>query len=366
MKQLRATAALLAAFVIGAMFVGPASTQSDISLEERVDILWADFCERKPTHPKCQPVSTPTPTPTLSPSPSPTPTDPVSCMGVNVTAPANIQTAVNNNPGRTTFCLSGDFQMNYTVKPKAGNSFIGPATLRGTRALERFDNLDNFGFEGVSIPNLHFEKLDMANFEIPIRPGPDGVVRDNNLHDNTRVGTGCGDCPGVLIEDNRLIRNGDQQWLGHGSGGTKLAAKADDAVVRNNLVVDNTYGIWFDLDALNAEAYGNTVLRSQRTGIHYEVSAGPCTIRDNVVKDNNWSNQLGGHGGITATSSKNCLIEDNELGGNHIMGIGFRNDSRGYSPPFNHVVRNNDLGGDKLNNCGEWGIVCSGNTNVGS
>ena len=323
------------------------------------------------------PTPEPSPTPTPEPSPTPEPT----CTGVRVASPASIQTAIDANPGHTTFCLSGQFDIAKSIKPKAGNKFIGPATLRGTCPLDPNDNFNCFGIEGHGIANLTVENLEVLNFEIGVRVGPDGIVRGNYVHNNKRVGIGCGECPRALIEGNRLEYNGDIAWLGHSSSAMKFAGNSDGVITRSNYVYRSIgNGIWYDVQADDGLIENNMVIGSTRKGIFYEISTGGSILGNTVLESNCSSKHWvadpncpidGGRfgpqgsgapgGGIAANSSKELIIDGNTLAGNQVAGINFRDDTRLFDAPFAVNVRNNSLGQDTLLRCGEWGITCSNN-----
>ena len=274
------------------------------------------------------------------------------------------------NPPGTRFCLSGNFKITRTIRPKSGNAFIGPAVLDGEGPLDRYDAVKFYGIDGQGVSNLRYEKLEVRDFEIGLRPGPAALVVNNYVHHNARVGVGCGECDGHQLIGNELAYNGSNEHLGSGASGYKSVSNG--LIVRGNYAHDNVgNGIWFDSDAMSVLVEGNVSERNSRKGIFYEVSSGPAVIRNNLVRLNNCavviagcSPQNGGApgGGIATNSSKNVEIYGNVLGGNTVAGINFRDDSRPFAPPFNIAVHDNQMHGDEVRNCrSEWSIVCKNN-----
>jgi hypothetical protein len=391
-KRPIAAAALIAALLL--VWAIPGSTQTEPTVEERLDRLecavFEENCEPDPS-----PSPTVSPTPTMSPSPSPSPTNPVSCTGVRVTAPASIQTAINNNPTNTPFCLSGTFHQG-KLRPKDGQSFKdagvvnSPATLDGDDTFDtgfqiRTNSGSTTGAEGVTIDNVDMHSFTLRGVDCWIGT----TVRNSEIYNNNRNALGCGLLAqgDVLIEDNHVHDNGSPEESGSGGGGMKFA-RGDGVLVRRNLVERNIgNGIWCDVDCGLFEVRNNEVRGNTRKGIFFEISKGPFFAVNNDVTENNcspvwWPNpkpacdlpngtfgpqNSGAPGGGIATnsscpaSSQQCVIRDNVLGGNMASGITHRDDSRQYNAPFNILVTGNDLNGDQLQKCGQWGIVCTGN-----
>ena len=274
------------------------------------------------------------------------------------------------NPPGTRFCLSGTFKITREIRPKVGNAFIGPAILDGEGPLDRYDAIKFYGIDGQGVSNLRYEKLEVKDFEIGLRPGPGAVVIDNYVHHNVRAGVGCGDCDGHQLIGNELAYNGSNEHLGSGASGYKSVS--NNLIVRGNYAHDNVgNGLWFDVDAMSVLVEGNVSERNSRKGIFYEISSGPAVIRNNLVRLNNCAVSVAGcspqsagapGGGIATNSSKNVEIYGNILGGNVVAGINFRDDSRPYAPPFNIAVQGNQMNGDLVRNChSEWSIICKNN-----
>ena len=308
--------------------------------------------------PSPAPSASPSPLPSPSPSPSPPPS---TCAGVQVSAGQNLQQKIDTNPAGTQFCLTGTISFSAPVRPKAGNEFIGPATITAQGYVTQ-------GFSVHGIPNVLFDRLDMSGFALrAIQPGPTNTIRNSYLHHNGRNGFGCGECTGMLAHNNEIAYNGSDEWLGVGAAGIK--STSDFIVIRGNSIHHNNgNGIWFDVDARNQLIEQNTVHSNTRKGIFIEISDG-AVIRYNSVTGNNCAIVLYGcqprndsSGGIATNSSRNIEIYGNVLGGNAIAGINFRDDYRAYDPPFNIRVHHNFLNGDAIANChASWDVLCTDN-----
>jgi parallel beta-helix repeat protein len=235
------------------------------------------------------------------PSPSP-------CRGVQVTAPASVQAAVDANPAGTTFCLSGTFVLSGSgVLSKSGNTYIGPATLDGDDVGER----GIYGFGGptgqsnVTIRGLLFEDFtvgavkagwgwfvedsEMRSSTIGIETNTNGVFRRNHIHHNAMYGITGGPASDMLFESNELAFNGGTSDGGGSTGGSKIVgSSAGDfrTTFRGNYVHDNSGpGLWVDGNGHDTLYEANTVVFNRGPGIFHEISWN-AVIRDNIVHDN--------------------------------------------------------------------------------
>ena len=95
-------------------------------------------------------------------------------------------------------------------------------------------------------------------------------------------------------------------------------------------------GLWFDLNSMQANIYGNQVVGNARHGIVYEVSSGGV-IASNLVRDNGFGNNAGGGGFGIMMGSASTRLYNNTVGDNR-NGIHLFDDSRspgsgyGYDP----------------------------------
>ena len=129
-------------------------------------------------------------------------------------------------------------------------------------------------------------------------------------------------------------------------------------------------GLWCDGGCSNDSArdhgfwaHDSVVVNSGRAGIRYENSDSEALFQNNVIRGNGITEH---RGGIDIRDSQDAQVLDNILSDNN--GIGVRATDSGRSDRVdldNILVKENDLGGDRIINCGGK-VVCSGNTNVGS
>jgi uncharacterized membrane protein YgcG len=274
--------------------------------------------------------------------------------GVAIPAGADIQAKIDANPVGTRFCLSGTYAIDDEIFPKAGNAFVGPATIvNGGGLIEGFD-LDRVS--GVVI-----DGLDISGFiERAIKCGQDATVRNSHLHHNLRNGLGGGNCSGLLVTGNEIDHNGSEAVLGVGAAGIKLAGDSDGTTVTNNDIHDNIgNGLWWDEDARDAWVEGNVLQRNCRKGLMYETGAGPITVVNNVIVDNNWCDQAVG-GGIGVVSSRNVEIRGNTVTGNERHSIKVWKDSRGYQLD-NIWIHDNDVS-EPPTGCDLSGVTCQNNS----
>jgi hypothetical protein len=332
--------------------------------------------------------STPVPTEEPSPTEEPVPTEEPSgtpgdssCGGVDVAAGANLQAAADANPTGATFCLHGTYRLSQPVKPKAGQSFVGPAALQGAGSTSAFDlNNGTSGVAGVSFVNL-----DVSGFtERGIDCWVGTSVIGGRYHHNDRNGIGCGldyERGQILIVGVEIDHNGSEDDLGQGSGGVKIARLGPDGLtVRYSNIHDNLgSGVWCDVQCIGTFLVeDNLIERNSRKGVHYEKSGatdeyiegrvveGQAVIRRNVVTGNGWEGrEYAADGGIAGVSSMNMLIEDNVTSGNPRGGIFLRTDGRlsgdKHGWAMEALVRNNQTR-DGIRGCVEEpGVTCTGN-----
>ena len=310
--------------------------------------LPSDFCDRHPNHWKCQPAPPPTPPPDKC-----------------IVAPASIQAAIDANPVGTSFCLSGTFSISTPLRPKDGQSFTGPAVIRGVNG-----NDSGFVLRGPDADNVIIDGLEMYGFDLRAVECWDGtVVRNSYFHHNLRNGMGCGNAIGVVIEDSEFAYNGSAAELGIGAAGVKMAVSGDrgrgtGVIMRGNYAHHNIgMGLWCDIDCANDVIENNRTEFNSRDGIQYEISWGPVMVRDNVVRFNN-TDRAGAHGGILFNSScpslrpSSCTVTGNTLEGNNLESILIRDDTRPYAPPFDITVTNNDVD-EPVTGCNLAGVTCS-------
>lgn len=114
------------------------------------------------------------------------------------------------------------------------------------------------------------------------------VIQNNIIRDNGLCGIAGINTKQVTISNNQILRNNTQDFSAPWAkweewGGIKLHG-CDDALIQNNLVMDNEgYGIWLDNGYANAKVLYNTVLNNRMAGIFLELGNGPAQIASNIV-----------------------------------------------------------------------------------
>ena len=105
------------------------------------------------------------------------------------------------------------------------------------------------------------------------------------------------------------------------------------------------------------------VVNSNRAGIRYENSSSEALFENNVIRGNGITEH---RGGIDIRDSQDAQVLNNILSDNN--GIGVRATDSGRSDRVdldNILVQGNNLGGDRIINCG-GPVACISNTNVGT
>jgi hypothetical protein len=291
-----------------------------------------------------------------------------------------VQAAVDKHAAGTTFCLHGTYGFDDAVRPKAGQTFMGPATVVARGADMAFElNNGTSGAKGVS-----FVDLDISGFELrAIECWVGTQVIRGRYHHNGRNAIGCGldyERGHILIDGAEVDHNGSDEHLGSGAGGMKFARLGEDGLtVRNSYIHDNIgNGVWCDVQCIGTFLIENNVIsRNSRKGVHYEKSGatdeyiagriveGRAIIRHNVVTDNGWEGrEHAADGGISGVSSRNMLIEYNITSGNGRGGVFLRTDGRlsgeKHGWQMEAIVRNNDAS-DGVGVCSEPLVECTDN-----
>lgn len=183
--------------------------------------------------------------------------------------------------------------------------------------------------------------------------GEDLLVRRCVFRDNGQEGfdacrahrlrfTGC------LVENNNT-KNFERDWE---AGGNKLALCRDVVLEQSRFVRNRGNGIWFDIGNVDCVVRQCLIAENEGAGIFYEISYG-LRAQDNVVVGNGFADRAsawGGQGGISLSSSPDCVIDRNLLIGNR-EGVAFREQTRTTAtiesdrerPVWNHdeTIRNN-------------------------
>ncbi len=309
-----------------------------------------------------QPATTTTSPATTTTTQPPTTTTTVggTCTGVALTGG---QTQVAAAATGTTFCLSGTH--NWSLTPKAGQKFIGPAILDG-------GGITAHAFTATA-PNVVLQNLTIRNY----RPSSaqDAVIhvddsdsvkqaasgwqlRSLDVGPNTNTGSGSGNgwtftggryhdnnvggimgsmgnsvtLDGVEIDHNNFTSSAyttRNHSCGDEAGGIKWVT--NDLTIKNSFVHHNACkGIWADLSAERALILNNRVYDNWDEGIFFEISS-TATITGNDVQRNGLKNynhsssgcSFGWGGGITSSNSGRTAAAGNgtvDIGSNSLVG----------------------------------------------
>lgn len=181
------------------------------------------------------------------------------------------------------------------------------------------------------------------------------TVRNCTFQHNGQLGFAAGRAhklrmTGCVVRDNNT-KGFSRGWE---AGGNKIVLTRG-AVIENCTFVENRgNGIWFDIGNEDNEVRNCLIAFNENAGIFYEISYG-LHAHDNVIVGNGFAftpSAWGASGGISISSSSDCVIERNLLIGNK-EGFNFREqtrstpriDSRKGEPVWNHdhMIRNNVL-----------------------
>ena len=238
-------------------------------------------------------------------------------VGVLIALGMNADSAVQTNPPGTTFTFAAGTHRRQSIRPKAGDVFLGPgAILDGQNATA-------YAFRGyngaawvndVTIRNLTYTRykppaqmgalwlgIDEANSterwtvdsvyghhnaNLAIRIGNHARVLRSRFTYSTTINIG-GVGKGVLVDgiESGWGNSGCQNDPGFESGGSKFV-RTDSLVVRTSYFHDNCgVGLWLDIDNINYVLEANRVEDNYREGICTEISY-RGVIRNNALARN--------------------------------------------------------------------------------
>ena len=186
------------------------------------------------------------------------------------------------------------------------------------------------------------------------------------FQDNGQLGFGAWACHQARMEECGIYRNNAKGYsTGWEAGGLKITMSRGFVMHRCRAVDNRGVGIWYDIGNEKAEVSHCYVADNDEAGIFYEISYS-LHAHDNLIVNNA---NLGekprgawGCGGITLSSSEDCVLENNTLVGNR-DGIAFREQSR-TTPRIdggerrilnqNHTIRNNLVAASQSYNVAFW------------
>jgi hypothetical protein len=308
------------------------------------------------------------PKPEPEPEAEPEPNPDSECKGEFVAHGDNLTSVAASKPAGTTFCIDvGTHKVSAAVKVQSGDRFIGvsdDATFVATDSAPFvFDASGSNGarITGIDISGATGNEACRPKCGRGIWPGDNTTVSHVSLHDNANQGIG-GAGPGLLIEDSEIYRNGSEAFVGCCGGGVKSGTSY---TIRDSFVHHNIgNGIWCDVTCPRFVVENNVVRDNSRNGIRYEhgihvsaevASKGSALIVGNLVTGSNTSRNTPG-GGIEVNSASNVIIDNNTLGSTiDAAGINVRGSRHALS---NIAIRDNTMGGDKINGCSLSGVTC--------
>jgi hypothetical protein len=295
----------------------------------------------------------------------------VARVPVRIGAADDAQRIVDANAAGTTYLIgAGTHRQNFSVRPKAGDTFCGEpgAVLDGGRSLPRafygdatnvtLDSITvqqyNPGRQGAAIqPQSHAGGWVVRNVSALHNSWAGLLVADGmkilggHYNDNDELGIGGNEATGILldgldgdpttIDGPELARNHTVHLpCGWEAGGMKW--DFGQVTVRNAYVHDNDCrGLWADINARGALIEHNLIENNFAEGIFYEISQ-DAVIRYNKVYGNGYAaNGWYWDAGITVNASFNVEIYGNRLSGNYNGITGIQQDRADSTPP-EHVL----------------------------
>jgi Right handed beta helix region len=287
--------------------------------------------------------------------------------GVAIGTGDDAQRVVDAHAAGTTYLVeSGVHRRNFSVRPKAGDTFCGEpgAVLDGGRSLRTafsgpatdvtLDSItvrdyDNGKLGGAIQPDARASGWLVRNVSSVHNAGAGLLVADGmrilggHFNDNDQFGIAGNAATGILldgldadpatIDGPELARNhallASCDW---GGGGMKWDVGA--VTIRNAHVHDNDCkGLWADINAHDVLMEHNVVEDNRAEGILFEISQ-DGVIRHNQVHRNGFEAK-GWYwdGGITVASSFNVEVYGNRLSGNYNGITGTQQDRPDSTPP---------------------------------
>lgn len=281
--------------------------------------------------------------------------------------PAEVQRALDQAGPGGIVRLSGAYSWGAPLRPKPGQTIVGPATID----LVNLSAL--FSLAGQDVRGVTFQALTIKGAkDWAIQTAPGTTVRGCTIMDcgwNAVRGNFRGEPAGVLIEDCEFSGNGwDPDALGHGAGGVKFfetGQRTDTAgagvTCRRVYSHHNVgQGIWFDHDCAGDLIEDCELAYNTHKGLFYEVSWGPFLAQANRIHHN-------GQDGVRITNTAMGTVRRNIFGGNgpgtqRIAVAARKVDRVDHGAPFQDVrIMDNALAGDVVKGCDLPGVSCSGN-----
>ena len=134
---------------------------------------------------------------------------------------------------------------------------------------------------------------------VSIQGGTGHVLMENDISRSGQLGVHGTDASDVLVQGNRIHQNNlagfDPVWE---AGGLKMTVMSRLTLTGNEVMENDGWGLWCDIDCRDTTISANRVYRNTRVGISYEISR-RGTIVNNIV----WENGLEISGWVAAPAS---------------------------------------------------------------
>jgi Periplasmic copper-binding protein (NosD) len=308
------------------------------------------------------------------------------CIGTHIEPGDNLATIINNESGR--FCVHrGTYTVSTQALLKTGDKLDaepgtwtseGPARVpdpvvklegRGTDNLLRADGND-ISISWVDITGASGTGNGTGAIAAG-SAGSDFLVEYSRIHNNDSLGIS--NMNGTIRYSEFFENSNASAALGFNASAVKGITEYEAFGVYVHDEQGN--GLWCDVGCKNSArptpgcstgcfwVHDSVVVNSNRAGIRYENSDSEALFQNNVIRGNGITEH---RGGIDIRDSQDAQVLDNILSDNN--GIGVRATDSGRSDRVNLsniLVRGNDLGGDRIINCG-GPVECIDNTDVGS
>jgi parallel beta-helix repeat protein len=200
--------------------------------------------------------------------------------------------------------------------------------------------------------------------------GSGHVLRRCAFTDNGQLGFGASRCHDSRLENCRIERNNTKGYsTGWEAGGCKVTLSRGFVFDGCRAVDNRGPGIWYDIGNEKAEVKNCFIEGNDEAGIFYEISYGLHAHNNLIVNNANRGEAPGGAwgmGGVTLSSSENCVVENNTFAFNR-DGLALReherttpriNDRPGAAEVRifnrNHLVRNNVIAYSQAFNIALW------------
>jgi parallel beta-helix repeat protein len=238
---------------------------------------------------------------------------------------------------------------------------------RGAFAIGQGASVPDQAARGWVVEDCRFERANGSGASLS---GQGHLFRRCVFQDNGQLGFGTSRCDDTRMERCGIYRNNAKGYsTGWEAGGCKVTMSRGFVFDGCRSMDNRGTGLWFDIGNERSEVKNCTIADNDEAGIFYEISYG-LHAHDNLIVNNaNNGESVGGawgSGGITLSSSPDCVIEHNTLVGNR-DGIDLREQDR-TTPRIdapegakevrvfnaNQIIRDNIIAYSQAYNIGFW------------